>query len=520
MKNAIGREVPEFIEGYGPVRQFKGADGYKGTPSKADITPKHKPATTTGNKLYTDLDALLDKLDLHDGMTISFHHHLRNGDYVTNMVMLAIAKRGIKDIHLAPTGLFGCHDPLVPLIEDGTITQISVSTFGPGGIAKAISAGKLKKPAVMRSHGGRPRAIEDGELHIDLTFVAAPACDKEGNLNGSHGPSACGCLSYIYADTEYADCVVAVTDNLVDYPCQRVEITEDHIDYVLKVDALGDPNGIASGAMKVTEDPARLAVAERAAQVIDAAGYIKDGMSFQTGVGAISLAVADKVRTKMRDKKVKGSFGSGGISGFLTDMLEEGLFDHLWDVQSFDTHAIKNLSWDDRHWIMSGSKYGNPERDDAVVNGLDVMILGTFEIDVDFNCNVITGSNGVIMSSHGGNPDTAAGSKICIIVSDLMKKGPRCLVKKACTTVSTPGESIDVLVTDKGIAVNPRRTDIIEACKKADLPLIDIAELQKMGEELGAIDDNPQFTDRIVGVVEYRDGSVIDVVRQLAPKEA
>ena len=104
--------------------------------------------------------------------------------------MEEIGKRGYKDIHVAASGLFACHGPLVPLIEDGTITQISVSTFGAGPVPQAISAGKLKKPVILRSHGGRPRAIENGEMHIDIAFIASPSCDVMGNINGSQGKSA------------------------------------------------------------------------------------------------------------------------------------------------------------------------------------------------------------------------------------------------------------------------------------------------------------------------------------------
>ena len=149
MINAAGRDIPEYIDGYGKTVPYQGAVAMSGKPTAIVQASRPKSAVRGESKLCASIDEVLDKLDLHDGMTFSFHHHLRNGDYVTNMVMLAIAKRGIKDIHLAATGLFACHDPLVPLIEDGTITRISLSTIGQGGIAKAISAGKLKTPCVV-----------------------------------------------------------------------------------------------------------------------------------------------------------------------------------------------------------------------------------------------------------------------------------------------------------------------------------------------------------------------------------
>ena len=516
MKNILGREVPDFIEGYGEIRHYEGAFAQAGKPSRRTEAKIPASARTGERKLCADLDEVLDKLPLKDGMTVSFHHHLRNGDYVTNMVMEAIGKRGYKDIHVAASGLFACHAPLVPLIEDGTITQISVSTFGAGPVPQAISAGKMKKPVILRSHGGRPRAIENGEMHIDIAFIASPSCDEMGNINGSKGKSACGCLSYSYADAEYADYVVAVTDTLVPYPNIPIEIHQNLVDYVVQVDAIGDPAGIASGATKVTEDPEKLAIAERAADLLDKAGYVKEGMSFQTGAGGISLAVAAKLRDKMLAKGITGSFGSGGIHGYFTRMLDEGLLKALWNVQCFDIDSIEHLAKNDpRHLIMSGSLYGNPENKGCVVNNLDIMILGGFEVDTDFNLNVITGSNGVIMSASGGNEDCAAGSKISLVVSNLMKKGNRCIIKDRVTTITTPGDTVDGIVTDKGIAINPRRTDLIEKLKDSGLPLMDIQELYQLGQDLGAVDDNPSIGDRIVGVVEYRDGTVIDVVRQV-----
>lgn len=516
MKNILGREVPDYIEGYGQVRHYEGALAMTGRSSKRVEVRIDKGAVIGDSKLCASIDDVMDKLPLKDGMTVSFHHHLRNGDFVTNMVMEAIHKRGYKDIHVAASGLFACHAPLAPMIEDGTITQVSVSTFGPGPVPQAISAGKMKKPVILRSHGGRPRAIENGEMHIDIAFIASPTSDEMGNINGSHGKSACGCLSYHYADAEFADYVVAITDTLVPYPNTPVEIPQNLVDYVVCVDAIGDPEGIASGAMKTTEDPEKLAVADRTAELIDQAGYIREGMSFQTGVGGISQAVAAKLRDRMIERNITGSFGSGGIHGQFTQMLDEGLLRALWNVQCFDIEAIAHLAkHDPRHLIMSGSLYGNPENKGCVVNNLDIMILGGFEVDVDFNLNVITGSNGVIRSASGGNEDCAAGSKIALVVSNLMKKGNRCIIRDKVMTITTPGDTVDGIVTDRGIAINPARTDILEKLQGSDLPLMDIHELYEMGQELGAVNDDPQIGERIVGVVEYRDGTVIDVVRQV-----
>jgi citrate lyase subunit alpha/citrate CoA-transferase len=141
------------------------------------------------------------------------------------------------------------------------------------------------------------------------------------------------------------------------------------------------------------------------------------------------------------------------------------------------------------------------------------MILGATEIDLDFNVNVVTGSDGGIMGASGGHNDCSAGSKIAIVVSNLLK-GRLCIVRDKVTTVTSPGETIDVLVTDRGIAINPARQDLLEKLKDSDLPLISIKDLKEIGEKLTGTPEPVPYTDKIVAVVEYRDGTVIDVVRQ------
>lgn len=510
-KTELVRDIPDYIEHYGKVEKFTGAFTHMGERSRT--TSKIKTRTPGEVKVLSGIREAIEKSGLKDGMTVSFHHHLRNGDKVTNLVMQTIADMGFKDIHLAASGIFPCHEPLVPLIESGVITQVSVNTFNPGPVPKAISLGKLQKPCILRSHGGRPRAIESGEMHIDVAFIAAPTCDEMGNLNGTHGPSACGYLSYAYADAEYADTVVAVTDNLVPYPACPIEIGQHLVDYVIVVDSIGDPNGIVSGTTKITTDPVNLRIADSAADLIEQVGYIKDGMTFQTGAGGTSLAVADRVGQYMKEKGVVGAFGSGGIHAYFVKMLKEGLFRALFDVQCFDLDAIKSAAENPKHMAMSASLYGNPHTKSPIVNGLDVMILGATEIDTDFNVNVVTGSDGIIMGASGGHNDCAAGSKLTIIVTNLLK-GRLCVVRDHVTTITTPGETVDVLVTEYGIAINPRRTDLLEKLKDSNLPLVDIEELREIGIRLTGAPKAQEFTDRIIGVVEYRDGTVIDVVRQ------
>lgn len=511
MKNSIGREIPEYIENYGKPKLFEGPfENIKEGSRKQPVINCVKPGE---DKVLESIKKAIEKCGLKDGMTISFHHHLRNGDKVMNLVMEEIANMGIKNIRVAASSIFPVNQSLVKHMDEGLVTGICAN-YMSGPVADAISEGKLKYPAIMHTHGGRARAIESGDLHIDVAFIASPSADVYGNINGVEGPSACGSLGYAVADAMYADKTVAVTDNMVEYPACPIDISQEYIDYIVKIDSIGDPGGIVSGTTQVTKNPIDLKIAKMTADIIENSGLLKDGFSFQTGAGGTSLAVASFVKEKMKEQNIKGSFAAGGITRFLVEMLEEGLFKSLFDVQCFDMYSIESYGKNMRHQAMSASMYGNPQNKGAVVNNLDVMILGATEIDTDFNVNVTTSSSGYIMGGSGGHSDTAAGSKLAIVVTKLIK-GRLPIIVDDVTTVTTPGETVDIIVTERGIAVNPKREDLIEKLKNTKLPLYEIRELKKMAEKISGVPDKLDFEDKIVGVVEYRDGTVIDVIRKV-----
>lgn len=464
------------------------------------------------SKVYESIKDLFDKLDLKDGITVSSHHHLRNGDAVLNMMMLELQRRGIKDITLVASSLFPVHKELIPLLEDGTITNI-ITSYISGDLARAISKGKLKGKILMQSHGGRARSIIDKNVVIDYAFIAAPSCDPMGNISGVNGEASCGSMGYAIADAIYAKKKIAITDTIVAYPNYPSDITEDYVDYILKVDSIGDKNGIVSGTTKVTKDPVGLKIAKDTLKVMKASGLLKDGFSYQSGAGGISLAVTDFLRDYMIKENIKGSFASGGITGYLTDMLEEGLFTSLYDVQCFDLKAIESIKKNANHLRMSGSEYGNPEVS-AVVDNLDVVILGATEIDLDFNVNVITGADGVLMGGSGGHQDTAAGAKMSIIVSKLFSSRLP-VIKNRVDVIATPGTTIDVLVTERGIAVNPLRQDLIEKFKENGLNVMTIQELKAIADNFMGEPKEIKKKDRIIGYSEYRDGSILDEIHEV-----
>lgn len=511
MKNILGRELPEYIEGYGEVKPFNGAFANLDVKEKKSV--KIMSAIPGESKILESIDEVLEKVGMQDGMCISFHHHLRNGDYVLNMVLEAIAKKGIKDITVAASAIFPTHNPMVEHIKNGVVTGI-YANYMSGLVADAISRGELEKVVVMHTHGGRARAIESGDLHIDIAFIAAPTADTYGNINGVSGKAACGALGYAVPDAQYADKVVAITDNLVQYPAVPIEISQVYVDYVVKVDSIGDPAGIVSGTTKITKDPVGLKIAENTAKVIESSGLLKDGISFQTGAGGVSLAVAAELKDMMKEKSIVGSFAAGGVTGYIVEMLKEGLFKSIFDVQCFDLKAVESYRDNGNHQGMDASMYGNPHNKGAVVNNLDVMILGATEMDTQFNANVTTSSDGVIMGGSGGHSDTAAGSKLAIIVTKLVKSRLP-IIKDEITTITTPGETIDVVVTEMGIAVNPKRQDLLEKLSKTNLPIKSIEELKNIAEKMTGKPQKIQTEKDIVAVIEYRDGTVIDVVKKV-----
>ena len=77
----------------------------------------------------------------------------------------------------------------------------------------------MKGIGVLRSHGGRYQAVQDGDVQIDIAVIAAPTADPFGNATGDRGPAACGLLGFALADSQYAEKVIVVTDNLIPFPC-------------------------------------------------------------------------------------------------------------------------------------------------------------------------------------------------------------------------------------------------------------------------------------------------------------
>jgi citrate lyase subunit alpha/citrate CoA-transferase len=70
------------------------------------------------------------------------------------------------------------------------------------------------------------------------------------------------------------------------------------------------------------------------------------------------------------------------------------------------------------------------------------------------------------------------------------------------------------LVTEVGIAINPKRQDLIDAMKKVPgVPVYTIEELQQRAEKIVGVPKPLEYTDQTVALVEYRDGTLIDAIK-------
>ncbi|WP_429976029.1 citrate lyase subunit alpha [Enterococcus sp. DIV0086] len=497
-------------------KEFQGVELFSETIQRT--APKVTTVPNKMNKIASSIKEAVENSGLKNGMTISFHHHLREGDFVFNQVMGVIRQMGIKGLTLAPSSLSNTmNDMVIECIKDGTVTHITSSGMR-GSLGEFISNGGMENPVILRSHGNRPRAIESGELKIDVAFLGVPTSDNYGNANAIYGKSVFGSLGYAKIDAQYADKVILLTDNLVPYPNTPISIPQTQVDYVVEVQAIGDPDKIGAGATRFTKNPKELKIAEMVKEVIVHSPYFKNGFSFQTGTGGAALAVTRYLSNEMETKNIKASFALGGITKPTIDLLEKGLVEKVLDVQDFDKGAAEGMSRFEQQQEIDASFYADPSNKGAVVNKLDVAILSALEIDTQFNVNVMTGSDGVLRGAIGGHQD-AATAKLTIISAPLVR-GRIPTVVNAVTTLVTPGASIDVLVTEIGIAINPKRQDLIEILKTIpQLPVFTIEELQKKAEQIVGVAEPLRFTDKVVAYIEYRDGSILDIVHQVQPIE-
>ncbi len=512
IKNSAGRLVPTEINGQKHI-PFKGVNKYKPTGGKAKPPIKScidYPAN--GNKIVKTLKEALKKAGLKNGMTISTHHHLRNGDALTNILFDTIKQMGIKNIRWFPTASFPVHKHLIKYLEDGTIHHIEGSMNGPLG--RFTSLGKMKGIGVLRSHGGRYQALQDGDVKIDIAVIAAPTSDEFGNANGVNGQSASGLIGFALGDSEYAENVIVVTDNLVPFPCIPWQIQGNNVDTVVKIDSLGDSAKIVSGTTEVTKSPDRLLIAEYVAQFIEEAGIMKDGFSFQAGAGGTNLAFVLFLKEKMKAKNVKARFVRGGSTKYLVQMLEEGLTDYILDGQTFDLEGVRSMRENPNHVNTSPFTSYNFHGKGNFASIVDVAVLGATEVDLNFNANVVTHSDGYLLHGIGGWQNCLYSKCTILAIPSFRDRIP--VIVDEVTTLCGPGELIDVIITERGIAINPKRKDLLNAVKKSSLPVKTIKELKAEVDSICGVPEKPRLNKKkVVAVIKWVDGTVLDSVFQV-----
>ena len=512
VENAAGRRVPTEVNGR-PQVPYQGVGKYHAE------GPKHGPPirscadySASGDKRVADLETGFKKCGLRDGMVISTHHHLRDGDRVALLALETAARLGARDLMWFPSASFPCHTPVIDLMDAGVVHHIEGSMNGPLG--DYCSQGKMRGLGVLRSHGGRWQAIQDGEVKIDIAVIAAPSADPFGNANGAHGKSACGSLGFALADSMYADRVIVVTDNLVPFPCVPWQIHGNNVDAVVEVESIGDPAKIVSGTTQITRSPDRLRIAEFVARFIRDAGILREGFSFQAGAGGIALAFVGFLKEMMQQAGVKARFVRGGSTKYLVELLQEGLAGYILDGQTFDLDAVRSIATDPRHIPTSPFTSYNFHGKGNFASMVDVVVLGATEVDVHFNGNVVTHSDGRLLHGIGGWQNCLFSGCTILAVPSFRDRIP--VVVDQVTTLTGPGELIDVVVTERGIAINPRRRDLFEAVQGSDLPIRPIEEIKREVERLcGGPPQKPRLTERPVAVVKWVDATVLDTVWQL-----
>ena len=502
-------DLPGELSGYGPIRIYRDDDRRPRASARPIAPPRPRRP-----KVLKDLQAAFDACEIPQGATLSFHHHLRDGDAVLNAVLEVAAARRLSGLRLAISAIFPVHAPLIRHLRSGLVAEIWTD-YASGPVAREIGAGGLPRPVVFQTHGGRARAIASGQLEIDAAFIAGPTADVFGGTSGALGRAACGALGYPMVEADHARRVVVVAQELSETPLEAVDIAAERVDFVVPVPHVGDSAGITSGATRVARDALGQRIAASAARAIAASGVIAEGFSFQTGAGGVSLAVTQALGAELPRLGLRGGFISGGTTGAQVALVRAGLFRELLDVQCFDMEAVRSYRDDPWHRGISAAEYASPIHPDPVVERLDVMLLGAAEIDREFNINVTLAGDGRIIGGAGGHPDTAAGARLAVATTRLTGGGyPKVVDSVGCIT--TPGRDVDLLVTEAGLAVNPRRPDLAERLRHTGLPILDIEALVEAARSQ-ATRKPARPEGPVAAIVEYRDGSVIDTVRRVAP---
>lgn len=194
-------------------------------------------------------------------------------------------------------------------------------------------------------------------------------------------------------------------------------------------------------------------------------------------------------------------------------MLEEGLVDYILDGQTFDLEGVRSMRENNNHLNTSPFTSYNYHGKGNFASMVDVVILGATEVDINFNANVVTHSDGYLLHGIGGWMNCLFSK--CVILPIPLFRDRMPVIRDQVTTICGPGELIDVIVTERGIAINPLRTDLIDKLKGSKLPIKTIHQLKEEAERICGKPALPVLSDEFIAAIKWVDGTVIDAVRKV-----
>lgn len=515
-----GREYKPYVSAFDPSPR----QGRINSRKISERIPHRKNKVTT-------LDAVMEVI--RDGDTISYPHYYRTGDKGLKLIVDKLREKGKKQIAIFGNAFFDHVDPwLIDAIRDGIVQGVYGNLYRKLGDF-VVKGGQLPWVSVGFSHGGRVRKMQTGEVSVKVAFGPVPVADRHGNANGLMGKDdqLCGPVGLFDADADYADYVCLLAGTVSDMLIMPTPISMEQVDFVVPVDCPGLSEGIGSGTLdvgKAKANPFNAQVADNVTKVMKAAGVVRNNFAFQVGSGA-GLIVLENIRAMLKEMKIRANFSIGGITSLHVDMLDDGTVRHLMHGQLFEpsNRVIDSMLNHPGHHEITTAYYASVANKEAAVNMLDLAVLSALEVDLNFDVNTVC-AGGRIVGGIGGGQDVAAGADLTIMFLPLVTgkdgKGFPKVVEKVYTR-TTPGEVIDVVVTEEFAAVNPKsrssyKDAIMTNAVREGIKLLTIEELHQRSvdaaRKMGTIPPPAPVTDEIVHAIEWRDGTLLDVIHKLA----
>ena len=195
-------------------------------------------------------------------------------------------------------------------------------------------------------------------------------------------------------------------------------------------------------------------------------------------------------------------------------MLEDGLTDYILDGQTFDLEGVRSMRENPGHLNTSPFTSYNYHGKGNFASMVDVVVLGATEVDVDFNANVVTHSDGRLLHGIGGWQNCLSAHCTVLALPSLRDRIP--VVVDRVTTLCGPGELIDVVATERGLCINPAREDLLEAARSTSVPILEIRDLKRQVDRLcGGPPAAPNLGDEFVAAIQWVDGTTLDGVRRV-----